>query len=196
MVFTFRTSLDDYSEILQRMGIVNFADLGEIKSGGQLRIAGIVSDFQARWSKKGNRFAQFRIEDQSTGLKCLMWSEAFNKFSSLLENDALLIVEGRAETSDGQEPTIIVNDVTSLTESVSRTARSVTITFPQKGVDQAFIEDVYSILSESRGRCEVFLNMYLNDLDLKIRSVPLRIEGARSVEKALKDRGCAVEWVY
>lgn len=188
--------LDDYSEILKRMGIVNFADLGEIKSGGQLRLAGIVSDFQARWSKKGNRFAQFRIEDQSTGLKCLMWSEAFNKFSSLLENDALLIVEGRAETSDGQEPTLIVNDVTSLTESVSRNARSVTITFPRKGVDQTFIEDVYSILSASRGRCEVFMNLNLNDLDLKVRSIPLRIEGARNVEKALKERGCAVEWDY
>ena len=86
--------------------------------------------------------------------------------------------------------------MTSLTESVSRNARSVTITFPRKGVDQTFIEEVYSILSASSGRCEVFMNLNVNDLDLKVRSIPLRIEGARNVERALKERGCAVEWDY
>ena len=188
--------LDDYTEILRKMGIVNFADLGEIKGGTQIRIGGIVSDFQARWSKKGNRFAQFRIEDQSTGLKCLMWSEAYNRFSSLLENDALLIVEGRAETSDGQEPTLIVNDVTSLTEAVSKTAHAVTITLPKEGLSEDLIEDVYAILSENHGRCEVFLNMYIDGLEMRVKSLPLRIEGTRYVERALKERGCAVEWQY
>src|SRR5690606_15783754 len=56
--------LDDYKEILNGLGIRPIADHDSLTNGQQILVAGVVSGLQVRWSKKGNRFASFQIEDQ------------------------------------------------------------------------------------------------------------------------------------
>jgi DNA polymerase III alpha subunit len=60
-------------------------------------LAGLINDAQVRWSKKGNRFCSFRLEDASANVKCLVWSEAFTKCSKNLVNDSAVIIEGKVE---------------------------------------------------------------------------------------------------
>ena len=187
--------LDEYREIVKGLKIPNIADHPDLRPGQQIVVAGIVSALQVRWSKKGNRFAQFRIEDRSAGVKCLMWSEAYTKHSLALENDALLIVEGKVESVDGGETTLIVNEVRSLVDAVSKSARAVSITFPQKDLDENFLQDIYSVLNESHGRCEVLMKMSVGDISVSLKSSPIRVEGSQRLERELSARGCAVEWV-
>ena len=75
--------LDDYQNILSDLGIRNLADFEEIRAGDNITLAGIVSSLQVRHSKKGNRFCIFKLEDQSSGAKCLAWSETYAKHSEL-----------------------------------------------------------------------------------------------------------------
>ena len=100
-----------------------------------MTLAGIVSGQQVKYSKKGNRFAIFRLEDRSGGVKCLAWSEAYTKFARILKDDELLIVEGRVESADGQEITMIVNEVKALADAVPMKARQVSITLPAEKYD-------------------------------------------------------------
>jgi DNA polymerase III subunit alpha len=187
--------LDEYQEIIKGLKILNLADHTEIKAGQQLMIAGVISGLQVRWSKKGNRFATFRLEDQSSGLKCLMWGEAYGKCGSLLENDAMLIVEGKIESVDGSDVTMIVNDCRSLVEAVSKNARAVNIFLPKRSFDDLYFQELYSILNEAQGRCEVVLEMPVEGVNVKIQSGPLRVEGSRKLERELTARGCEVQWV-
>jgi DNA polymerase III, alpha subunit len=186
--------LDEYAETLKSLRIRNVADHGEIKPGSNLVVAGIVSALQVRWSKKGNRFATYRIEDQSTGIKCVMWADAYGKHAALLENDALLIVEGKVESGEGQETTLIVNDVRSLKEEVTRNARSVLITVPADISKDQYLDDIYSILNESPGRCDVFVDMKFDRGRVRLQSQSLRIQGSRKVESELTNKGCTIEW--
>ena len=128
--------LDAFKETISDLKIMNVADYPEINPGDNLKLAGIVSAAQARYSKKGNRFCVFRLEDQSTGVKCLAWSEAYSKFSDLFKNDKLLIIEGRVEAIDGQEITLIVSDVRDLIEAVPKNARAVSITLQRRNYDE------------------------------------------------------------
>src|SRR5215204_4539817 len=105
--------LDNYKEIVRGLGIKNVADHEELRAGDTVTLAGIVSAFQVRQSKKGNRFCMFRLEDQSTGVKCLAWAEAYGKFSNILRNDELLVVEGRVEAAEGQDITVILSEARS-----------------------------------------------------------------------------------
>ncbi|HEY0427856.1 MAG TPA: DNA polymerase III subunit alpha [Pyrinomonadaceae bacterium] len=188
--------LDYYRQILTELKILNLGDYEEIKTGAKISLAGIISGFQVRYSKKGNRFCIFRLEDQSTGVKCLAWADTYSKFSEFLRDDELLIVEGRVESNEGQDITIILDDAKKLADAVPQKARNVTITLPEKVFDETLFENLFSILSKNKGNCEVHLNFVLNEkVSLKMLSMPLRMQGSSKIENDLKQFGCQVNWI-
>jgi len=154
-----------------------------------------VSSFQVRQSKKGNRFCMFRFEDESAGVKCLAWSEAYGKFSQLLKNDELLIIEGRVESAEGLDITIIMNEARSLKEALPGNAKSVDITLPTKEVDDEYLHELLTILNSSSGKCEVYLQVAVDEVKVKLHSQPIRIQGSTHLESQLRNRGCEVNWI-
>src|SRR5690606_37793748 len=108
--------LDAHARTLEKMKIAKILENGEIRPDDRLRFAGIASAVSVKYSKKGNRFCKFRLEDQTAVVNCLVWSEAYNKFGELIQNDELMIVEGRVESAEGADITFIVDGAEILTE--------------------------------------------------------------------------------
>ena len=188
--------LDEFQGILGDLKILNIADREGINVGERMAIAGIISGLQVRHSKKGNRFCIFRLEDQSAGVKCLAWSESYSKHSELLKDDEIVIVEGRVEASDGTEITIILDEAKRLADAVPQKAKHLLISLPFEALSESYLDNLLTLLSRDKGKCEVFLNLSVNkDLDIKIYSQPLRIQGSKSLENELRTKGCRVEWV-
>lgn len=186
--------LDNYREILAGLRIKNIADHEELRAGDTVMMAGVVSAFQVRQSKKGNRFCMFRLEDPSTGVKCLAWSEAYGKYSSILKNDELLIIDGRVESAEGQDITVIMQDARSLIEARSRNARSVNIALPPNQLDEDYLHSLLTLLHSESGKCDVYLDVRIDELIVRLHSEPVRIQGSSRIESELRARGCEVEW--
>ena len=188
--------LDDYKQVLNDLKILNIADYEEIKPGDKITLAGIVSGQQVRHSKKGNRFCIFKLEDQSTGVKCLAWAEAFNKYGEFIKDDQLLIVEGKVESTEGQEITLILEEAKNIADAVPLKARNLLITLPKNRFDEAYLEDLFAILSRSKGNCEITFQIPLEEnVSLKLNSQPLRIQGTSRLGTELLKKGCRVDWV-
>ncbi|MBA2494545.1 MAG: DNA polymerase III subunit alpha [Acidobacteria bacterium] len=188
--------LDEYGEILSDLKILNIADYPDLIPGDKITIAGIVSSLQTKYSKKGNRFCIFRLEDQSIGVKCLAWSEASARYAECLKDDELLIVSGRVESSEGQEITLILEEAKKIADAVTQKAQAVSIILPEKNVDEKYLEDIFTALSRNKGNCEVFLSFRIDrDILLKVHSPPLRIQGSSRLESDLKQSGCQVSWL-
>jgi DNA polymerase-3 subunit alpha len=187
--------LDEHSEVLESLGISNLAEQSEIMPGDKITIAGIVSAFQARYSKKGNRFCIFKLEDKSSGAKILGWAEAYSRYSGLLKDDELLVVSGKVESTDGQEMTIVLEEVHRLEDVVPMRAKSLVLTIPETRTDEQFLEEVFAMLSKNQGKCDVILKLELNSgATVRILSQPLRIQGSKQLETDLGARGCGVRW--
>lgn len=187
--------LDMFGKVLEDLKIKNLADYEDLKNGDRITLAGIVSSLQVKYSKKGNRFCMFRLEDQSSGVKCLVWSEAFGKYRDNLKDDELLIVEGRVESSEGQEYTMIVEDVKKLSDAIPFKSKNMRLSLPDF-LDESVFEKIFSVLSESRGNCEVFLDFHLEKkVNLRLESIPIRVQGAKVLEEKLNMMGCQVEWI-
>ncbi|MEZ5306973.1 MAG: DNA polymerase III subunit alpha [Pyrinomonadaceae bacterium] len=189
--------LDSYEEVLKEMNIGALADFSEVAPGAQISVAGIVTSSQVRHSKKGNRFCIFRLEDKSAGAKCLLWSEAFEQFASLAKEDELLIVTGKVESNEGGELTLIAAELTSLSESTLRTARSLTLRLSgSNGLDEAKLGTVWDILGSSSGMCEVYFEVDIPDdeLTVKIKAGPVRVRGSSEMDKRLNDLGLDPIW--
>ncbi|MEZ5346110.1 MAG: DNA polymerase III subunit alpha [Pyrinomonadaceae bacterium] len=187
--------LETYRETIEDMGIVGIAEYADVSPGERITIAGMVSRYQAKYSKKGNRFCIFRLEDQLAGVKCLGWAETFNKYGDILADDELLIVEGKVESNEGQEITLIVDEIKRLSDSVFESSSKLSIDLPQKGCDEMLLGEILSLLSIKRGRCEVFLKIRLeNGISANVFAEPLKIEGTSGIESKLRDLGCSVTW--
>lgn len=186
--------IDEYKGILDGLKIETLADQESITPGSTIVLAGIVSGVQIKYSKKGNRFCIFRLEDQSAGVKCLVWAEAFGKYSELIKDESLLIVEGRVETVEGTEITLIVNEVRSLADAESGNAKRLSISLPSNDVDENYLFDLFSLLGQTRGTCGVSIEVPVNGLSVEIEAQALRVKGSGNLEAALKSKGCSVAW--
>jgi DNA polymerase III subunit alpha len=188
--------LDDYDKLLSDLKINKIADFTELENREAISIAGIVSGLQVKYSKKGNRFAVFRLEDQSNGVKCLVWAEAFAKISHLLENDRILILSGKVETSEGQEFTLFVDEAQSLDDALPLKSTKVFVTFSESKLLK--LDDLFELMSRniSRGavKCDVYIDLVTAE-DVTVRFLSqLRIQGSKALEKDLIEKDCKVRW--
>lgn len=187
--------LNDYLKILEGLKIKNIADYPEINVGERITLAGIVTGFHLRHSKKGNRFCIFKLEDQSSGVKCLAWAEAFSKFADFLKDDELVIVSGRIESAEGAEVTVILDNVESLDDAIPARSQRVLINLPPGEVCEQWLEEVFTLLSGQPGKCDVYLSLPLGaGRAVNLLSQPLRIQGNRRLERELMSKGCGVSW--
>ncbi len=187
--------LDEFRHILDLLQIKPLVEYGSIPSGAKITLAGIVSSPQVRYSKKGNRFSTFRLEDRSAGIKCLVWAEPFERLGKLINEGALLIAEGRLEITEGNEQTLIVNDLRSLSDAEADNAKVLSLCLPTDTVNEETLFRVLSLLDESRGECQVEMTIPLAGFALVEVELPaFRIKGSARMEGALKGLGCEVSW--
>jgi DNA polymerase-3 subunit alpha len=187
--------LDNFQSTLERLAIRKLADFDEFVPGQTVYLAGLVSSLQVRYSKKGNRFGTFRLEDQSGGIKCVAWGETFGRIASLLRDDELIIAEGRIEGVEGQDETLIINDVKLLADAEPVRAREAAITLPSSVFDEQFYERVFRLLSDHRGECGVNLRIRAGDVEAELETTDISVKGSAKLQQELQDLGCSVEWI-
>jgi len=188
--------LENFASLLSQLKIPKIAEL-EAQGGETVTLAGAITSMQVKPTKKGTLFGMFKLEDESTGIKCRAWSESYGKNSQLLKNDQLVIVTGRIEGGDQPEPTLIVDEVMSLVDATHTKARRALISLPYDRIDQRFLEDIFALLDQNKGKCEVYFAVNTED-DLTVNiaaSGALGISGSRELEEALAARNCRVDWV-
>ncbi len=107
-----------------------------------------------------------------------------------------MIVEGKVESSEGQEITVILEDAKKLADAIPQKSRTISVVLPEKQVDEKFFEDLFIVLSRNKGNCEVFLNFLVEGKYLlRVFSQPLRVQGSSSLENELRQKGCQVSWI-
>jgi DNA polymerase III subunit alpha len=187
--------LDDHLETINRLGAVTSAELAQQETGSRATVAGVVRSLQLKTTKKGDRFAIFSLEDQAGSIKCVLWPEPYRRNSSLLAEEATVLVNGRVEIGDEGPATIIIDKIGELTQAVQQKAREVIIRFVDEAPNVARYDEVKKLLETSPGDCDVFIEMRLDNMTVRVRAHPsLKIEGSAKIETDLRSLGCEVMW--
>ncbi|MBA3711725.1 MAG: DNA polymerase III subunit alpha [Pyrinomonadaceae bacterium] len=188
--------LENYEDTLKELNCVCIANLSTVQSGTHVQVGGIVTSMQTRVSKKGDRFALFRLEDQVGGVKCVVWPEAFKKYKNFVEDDAAVLISGRPDSGE-ETCTVIVDEIHKLDDVLQRRATFMLVRIPQKHLSQIHLQKVWRVLERHRGECEVMLEMMLGD-GVWVKSKAhgaLRVTGSYELQTALQECGCQIEWL-
>jgi DNA polymerase-3 subunit alpha len=185
--------LEKYLELLDGMKAVKSSELAHLTSGIRVVCGGIIGDLQIRTTKKGDKFALLRLEDEAGGTKCVLWPEVYRKHATMLQNELASIIKGRLELSEDNPPTIIVDQVQTM-EAVSEATEFVVLRAPREDDFAVVLDSILSVLSAHPGDCDVAVEAQIDEETIvRIRANPaLRIKRSPALEESLKRLGCGV----
>jgi DNA polymerase-3 subunit alpha len=157
--------LEDYAEAIKGLTKFDNGNIEEATHGDQIALGGIIVDLATKTTKKGDRFALFRLEDQYGAVKVVCWPEQFSKYKNLLQSDEVVLVRGRLELSDegGAGATIIVQEIHQLERARSSAARAIIIRMPERSVTAQGLASLGDIISRQQGSASVLLQVETDD---------------------------------
>lgn len=186
--------IDAFAAELEASGVPPISVVAEANSRDLVRVAGVVTASSIRYSKTGKRFCTLRLEDRSGNAKCVAWSEAQTKFSSLLQDDQVVVITGKLESTENQEVSIIISEVTSLAEAAMANASSISIAVPESLARRDKLEGLFVLLTNSPGRCGVYLDLVDHGVDVRLHSPATKVQLSPSVLSEIESLGYRVKW--
>jgi len=173
------------------MPIANIADAAD---GTIATLGGLVSEIQLKTAKKdGKRWAIVALEDLGGVAEIMVWSSAYDKFASMLNEDAIVLMKVRIDKRDDEAPRISVMDV-SLPDVSAAHSGPVELFLSESRVNQSVMETLANILSAHPGATEVHLNLQSPERSLSMKlDERLRVHPSPSLFadlKALLGPGC------
>jgi DNA polymerase-3 subunit alpha len=151
--------LEDYAESIKGLTRFDSGNLAEAAHGDQVGLGGIVIDLAVKTTKKGDRFALFRVEDQFGAVKVVCWPEQFGRYKNLLQADEVVLVRGRLELSDEGAPTIIAQEIHHLERARSSAARAIVIKMSDHSLTAERLSSLGDLISRHQGGASVLLQV-------------------------------------
>jgi DNA polymerase-3 subunit alpha len=186
--------LDRYLDLLQGLKTAKSVELPTLSAGSRISIGGIIGDLQLKTTKKGDRFALLRLEDEAGGTKCVLWPETFRKYSALLQNENPALITGRLELTEDGPPSIIADHVQNL-DNLLQGSTCLVLRLPASEDSEGLFDTILHLLNTHSGSCEITFELLI-DSDVLVRVKPnsqLRVEHSDELDVALQKLGCLLQ---
>lgn len=134
--------------------------LSEVQPGGRDRVstvAGLVIASRVMTTKRGNRMGILTLDDKSGRLDVTLFSDALERYESLLEKDKILVISGQVSFDDFSGGLkMSAREVLDISDARERFARGLALYIDKSRIDQGFFTQLLDILTPVRaGVCPV-----------------------------------------
>ncbi len=168
--------LDNFSFQLKHYGLTPIAEFNEFKEavhlhpnpGKTFRIAGLVSEAQHKIAKSGNKYGVFHIEDYTSKMELMLFSDDYVKFNNYLEAGMLVFITGTfRQRYNKSEFEFKVNGVTLLETLMRSCTKKLQIDTEPKYITGEFIDFITENVNLHPGSTS--LKFCINDVSSKIK---------------------------
>jgi DNA polymerase III subunit alpha len=154
--------LEKYLEKLLDFSALTTEDLGQLKSStgrDEVLVGGILKAVRVSKSKKGDLYAQGRLEDMNGSVDILCFSESFKKLTDKLKLDVPVLVKGSVRVEEGSNAKLMISDITPLEEAKPKLPRSLRIKVPLETASVGTIDALHTLCSERKGEAKVLFDL-------------------------------------
>jgi len=137
--------------------------LAQEKTGGEVHLGGMLSSIKVAHTKKGDKYANFDLEDMEGTIRCIAWPEQYTEFAELIQPDNVLVVSGRVDRRGGDEANLIVNELVRLEHLDGRYTRGVCIRIHEQHHGLKILPRRKEILLAYPGSGELQMTLQLED---------------------------------
>jgi DNA polymerase III subunit alpha len=147
-----------YEQEINEFANVHLGDIAGFKNGNTARACGIVSSVKKKIDKRNNTMAFVAIEDFSGKGECVVFSDAYAKYQTLLVPDAMVMVTGKGEVN-GDLLKIILNEVYPMEKVREKFTKSIILSINVKDVQENTIIQLRNLLEENKGNVPCFITV-------------------------------------
>lgn len=146
--------LEQYQGLLERMSrLSRCAELKESIDNNNVTVGGIITACRPIYTKKGKPMAFVRLEDLTGGVELIIFTDLYERYKELLQVDNLLLVKGRIDLKEEEEPKIIVEGITPLPKEPKQLFLKVV----GAGRELGLLLQLKKVLQEEKGQLPVYL---------------------------------------
>jgi len=88
----------------------------EIRDQQKVRLAGIISGITTKITKNNRQMAFIKLEDLTSAIEVIAFPKVYEKMAAIIKNDRFIIVTGRVNFKEDEEPKIIADELVELKE--------------------------------------------------------------------------------
>ncbi len=147
--------LDEYRTQLDGWCSDNVASLKEGRDGRRIVIGGVLTSVRIHVVRKGRsagqKMAILTIQDRVGKIECVAFSGAYRNFAHLLQQDAIVLLDGKIDRSRG-ELQVIVDLVSTIEDAPTYLSKRIELTFHEEtsnGQTKGQMELVSGLLSQA-----------------------------------------------
>ncbi|MDD2446252.1 MAG: DNA polymerase III subunit alpha [Tissierellia bacterium] len=114
--------LDSYVEELNKVSTITTTQLSngvetvvsEVRDGQKITIGGIIVEKKNKVTKNNNMMAFIKLEDLYGSIECIIFPATFDKYNKYIEEDKVVVLEGKLSISEVEDTKIICEKIYSL----------------------------------------------------------------------------------
>ncbi len=147
-----------YRDEIEGLATAKLNEAHNVKLTATVRVCGIISEIKNKIDKRGKTMAFVTIEDFTGKAECIVFADAYQKYSSLLYKGSIVMMIGK---NDGSEEAIkvIVNEIINIEEVRKKFAKSVCINLNLDSLQENKIFELIKIIEQNNGKCKCILNI-------------------------------------
>jgi DNA polymerase-3 subunit alpha len=123
-----------------------------LKDNQEVKIAGIIVAKKVKFTKNGNIMAFVTLEDMYGTVEIIIFPTIYERYSSLIKEDKIVLVKGKVSLKEEEEPKILCDEIKLLSEVL---VKRLYINME----DSSKIEEVKKVLKKAPGNMPVVLKV-------------------------------------
>jgi DNA polymerase III subunit alpha len=159
--------LDRFAAEVKRFSKKSIAELISEANSAECKVAGIITEFRQRRTKKGDLMAVFTLEDLTGAVEAVVFPNSYAKFESYMTADCPILVTGRFEVEDQRSCKIIASDLQPLSGISERHARTLRISAPISNLSPDSATQLHQLFENNKGETGVDVELF-NPLEFRV----------------------------
>lgn len=132
-------------------------ELIEQKKEKEIKIGGIITSVQHKYTKKNKPMASFILEDYTDAIQLFMFSNKYVELKNYLEEGYLVLIKGKVASNykNKDQYEFQVNAINLLSEVMEKQAKELTIKLSVQEVSNELINQLSSLAESNKGNCSL-----------------------------------------
>jgi DNA polymerase-3 subunit alpha len=123
-----------------------------------VKAGGIISSIKKKIDKKGNTMAFITIEDFTGKAECVVFSSVYKKNVELLEEEKMILVQGKGEVS-GDIIKIIVDEILPMDAVREKYAKKIFFLLNADEITDITLTKLRELMEKNKGNCNCYFNV-------------------------------------
>lgn len=180
--------LDPYRNEIQAFSTISLGRLEDLRDGQQVCVCGMVTAVKTHFDRRKRPMAFFSIENFTGQIEILAFSDAYQNYRELIQQDNIIVVKGKISCREEEKPKILLDEVLSLSEAWQSLTRACYISFQAEKLQEQTIKRVQQILRTNRGKVNLYFQVKQGDTHKQVyRSTKFSVRPNQEMLQRLED---------